>query len=624
MTEPVQLADSAPEPEVPAAATSSAPDRGDGELSPSARGVRPWWVVLWLLVGLVLWLGIVGLAAREAASDARAGRDLLLSLRDRPVGTELLDDDSLRTDVGQAATLLESSRQRLDSRYMAPVQFLPILGRQFRSAQTLAVAGSDVTHALAATLDELDTIRAAPADTGTARVAQLRQLEAEMTSLRDTVDGLDLGPGEALLGELANARSQFATEMVDLGQQIDQALSILQGVGDFMEGPTTYVVLGSNNAEMRSGSGAYLSIGLLEVVGGEFELQEFTPTRETFPDEGIPVLDPDFLDRWGFVSPSEDWRRLNYTPRFDEVTGPQGALQWEQTHGLAPDGVMAVDPLVLEALLGVLDDVEIEGEVVTQENILTELFLEQYASVEYGDTPSFEESNQARSDRLSTIAGAVVGALGQPGWEPLELIDALEPVAKGRHILIWSAHERQQGAWNELGVDGSLPADTFMVSSMNWNGSKLDPFIDIDVELILDRRADSTTGQLTVTARNTVPALGDEYRYIYGPWEDLDLAQGTYGGRLVVTLPGHTSEATMGDRVLEVFGRDGSTTVIGTRYELGRGRTETFVIDFVLEGAIPALTVRPSARFPAIEWTYGDQVFADTSPYEIILAPGAG
>ncbi|MEZ5341335.1 MAG: hypothetical protein R2706_07770 [Acidimicrobiales bacterium] len=65
------------------------------------------------------------------------------------------------------------------------------------------------------------------------------------------------------------------------------------------------------------------------------------------------VIDQDVQDRWGLLEPTNDYRKLTHTARFAEHTGPQAIACGIASRLVSVDGVVAIDPLVLGALLEV-------------------------------------------------------------------------------------------------------------------------------------------------------------------------------------------------------------------------------------------------------------------------------
>ena len=89
------------------------------------------------------------------------------------------------------------------------------------------------------------------------------------------------------------------------------------GMQLLLQGPRRYLVLVANNAEMRAGSGMFLSVGVASFADGAFSVGDFRPTPDFNLPAGSVAVPPDLQNLWGFLHPTEEWRNLASTPRFD-------------------------------------------------------------------------------------------------------------------------------------------------------------------------------------------------------------------------------------------------------------------------------------------------------------------
>ena len=147
----------------------------------------------------------------------------------------------------------------------------------------------------------------------------------------------DLGSGTALIGPVRDARERFEDQLTQTQATVDSAVISLAGVANLLEGPSTYLVLASNNAEMRSGSGMFLQVGTVTITDGAFELSEFVPAQELFLEQPGSTLDPQMAARWGSLLPNQEWRNLNLSPRFDE-SARMASEMWAASAGARSTG----------------------------------------------------------------------------------------------------------------------------------------------------------------------------------------------------------------------------------------------------------------------------------------------
>ncbi|MCP3856851.1 MAG: DUF4012 domain-containing protein [Actinomycetia bacterium] len=575
-------------------------------------------LLAWIALGMGLYGGAVYTSVTAARSEAESGRAQLDGLGEILGEGDL--DLNLVDQLDQAEQHLGEARRLLGQPHLSPIGLLPIIGRQKKAAERMAITGDELVGGVLPVARRLEELRDGPPSDPQERVEQIGALHGEFTGLLAQIDGADLGPRTNLLPSLASARREFELELADTRALVADAKDLLGAAEALLEGPTTYAVLGLNTAEMRAGSGTVLQIGELNATQGKMTLADIRSTGRNLPEPGAEIPDQDLVDRWGFISPADDWRSVNYSPRFDEATGPLVESMWLHSFDTEIDGVIGLDPLALQALLAVVGPIQVDGLEIDQHNVIEQLFLEQYRGV-------FEEEgkNRARSQRLGEVASAAFVALEGRSWSLTSFIEAFKPVVQGRHLLLWSPHPLQQRGWEVVGATGSLTSDSLMVSLINWSGSKLDPFLDVDVELEAGSNpTDESVTELVlrVKIQNVVPFLSDEYRYVLGPYPSLDLDRGEQGSRLYINLPGHTDPSSVaidGDPVYEVFGADGQTLAIGTYLSIAPGRSEEFVIRFSLPSDLDTLYVEASGRFPATEWRFGDRTWVDDMPHVLPL-----
>ncbi len=586
--------------------TPSAP-LDDSERPSVFQRRRVFW---WLLITGVLWLAVAGYLAYDAQGHARAAEASLRRVAD-VAGGDLaeVDFEAVEIDLGVGRAELADARRSIGSPILGALGPIPVIGRQLRSAEAIIVASDDLAGALQPLVASARTAQSEP--NALDRVAFLRDTSQQLRELQDVVAAADLGPAENLLGPLADARFELDERLGDLAADAAAYETITTGLASFFD-DSIYLVLGANNSEMQLGGGMPLSVGRVAMVNGDFELPGLKPSSSFFPLEQTAVVDADVEDRWGRIKLSNDFRKLNYTMRFDAFGGPQALDMWEELTGERLDGVLLIDPFVLDAMLGVVGEVEVEGEVFASGGALSYLLRGQYEVFDDGDDDASDLTDQ-RQDRLSLIANAAVDKLATSSWDPIELLDALRPLARGRHIMLYSDDADEQEAWSALGVDGAVPDNGTGVALINNGGAKLDPFMSLRVVA----SSTDTEGERLITyeidVENRAPETGLP-RYTVGPWRSVGLeAAGTYYGQLAVLVPGYAISAQFnGDVPLSASGPDGPLFLTATRsFSVAPGATERFSFEFALPAEATSMRLIPSARFPAAPWTWGSLVLTD-------------
>ncbi len=549
-----------------------------------------------------------------------AGRDNL------DAAVAMFDDDEVAIPVilpllEQGAADLGASDQALSSPVLWPIRGVPVLGRQFAVVRAGAAGGASISaHAL-------EVVRVAESYRGGSSHPPsdvVAELGVTLRAFELAVIEADRGPVNGLVEPFRTLQRDFADQVDDLEVEATRLRVIVDGLERFLASDR-YLALGANNAEMRLGSGMPLGIGEVEIDDGDLGFAGFRPSRTVFPPAGVEILDPDLADRWGFLFPTNDFRKLTYSARFDEVVAPQALVMWEAITGSTPDGVMLVDPVALAALLEVVGEVEVDGRTLTVDNALDYVLKEQYQR--YGDRS--DEVQLGRNDALSAISAAAAAKFAEGGWDPLELLRSLAPAARGRHLMMYSPDPVQQAAWRAAGIDGSVSDGDVGVFLLNLGASKLDPYVSMSVNATTRLVDEAQFGgeavriDATVTLRNDASSRLSDFSV--GVWREIGLeAAGTYNGRLALYLPVSTLQLDLPDgTITEVFGADGSVLVAAWRLVLPRQSTTQLEFSYVVPSAQASLNLLPSARQPPVEWTWDGETFVDTEPHSLVLTPGS-
>lgn len=572
-------------------------------------------------VVVLVWLAVAGFQLVAAASAARRGMDATNALRQ--VASEDLTDladslDGTNDDVAEetaaealrrAADDFSDANGRVGSPWVRPLYLLPVLGRQLRSVDALSAAAAITASEAASAVSELESILTSSTATGANRLDAIARSQQVLTTLQAGIDDLDLGPTEGLLGPLADAHNRFAREYNRVNETLDSTLTAVIGLREFLTGPTDYLLLAANNAEMRAGSGMYLQAGELETHDGGFVVDELLPTPDLVLAESIDSLDDDIESLWGVLEPGREWRNVNLSPRFD-ATAAGAADMWSARTGREPDGVVALDVIGVRRLVELTGPVTLDsGETVSAETVERDLLVDQYSR--YG------EDRYARRDRLGQVAGAVLEAINTRAVSASELLDAIRDLGAGRHLLMWSSHPTQQDAWVALGTDGAVPADALMLSVMNRGGNKLDPYLR--VSSVVTSSTDSGFRHLTVEVTTENHAPSNLPHYVAGPYPGTDLVAGEYRGILALTIPGPAGNIIVSGDPPAALGTDGVSNLAAIEIRLRPGESRTTRFDFDITEAQQHMVVLPSARVPPTTWTFGPVSFNDDAAHSVDL-----
>ncbi|HEY8216536.1 MAG TPA: DUF4012 domain-containing protein [Acidimicrobiia bacterium] len=577
------------------------------------RGSTARWVIGGLIVVLVAWLLVSGVVVWSARQHVNDGLDALERAR-TAIDESGLGGGGARSDLRAAKDAFGAASSLAGGPVLAPWRIMPLAGSNVRSVASLTSAAERVAEVGEKAAGRAREILHQHPSTGPERLAMLSDLAAVTRRAERSLRTVDLGPDFFLVGPLGDARERFVERFDQLRTSLANATAAAEGVERLMRGPRKYLVLAANNAEMRGGSGMMLSAGVATFENGEFSLGEMRPT----PDFNLPagaVTVPEDLQRlWGWTPIGQDWRWLGTSPRFD-LNAPLAADMWNAATGERVDGVLAVDPIVVHALLDAQGPIEVDGRRLTKDDVVPFLLLDQYVFA------AADPEQAARRDQLSNVARGAIDTLSSRAWNPDRLARTLSDAGRGRHVLAWSRDPIEERAWKGAGIGGDLHFNSLLVSILNTGGNKLDQFLEADARLTVTDRADrGRDATVSVRVRNVAPTSGLP-AYVSGPYGGTDLVAGEYQGLVAVNTPGVGSLPQLeGLPSLLVAGRDGPTKVVAAGpLRLEPGETASVTVRFVLPEQLDQIVVEPSARTPAISWRFDGDRWRDTSPHTVDL-----
>jgi len=555
---------------------------------------------------VAVWAAIVATRTLSAYRHDKGGLAILEQVKADLTPGQVTSTASIAR-LDQAHAEFASAQSDLSSPFFLPVYVVPVVGRQFRAVKALSSAAGTVSQVGSDFLSEVHGVLQAPHGAGPQRVASLRQLGAASLDAERQLAAVGTGPSQALVAPLASKRNEFVTQLNDARLRLAKAAGVSAAVATILQGPQNYLVLAANNAEMRAGSGAFLDAGMATTAGGEVDLSDLGPSgNRTLP---AGAVDPTgaFQRNWGWMLPGVDLRNLGLTPQFD-VTAPLAARMWTALTGQPVDGVMALDVAGVRQLMEATGPVTVDGQVIGTGNVDQYLLHDQYNGLT--DT---SVGADVRQDALGTLTSAVLRQLQGQSTDLHTLATAVSGAVAGRNLMLWSSNPAAQAAWVVSGVSGSLSPRSVDVGLINRGGNKLDQYVPITVAVSTAPAGADTAVTMTARIANMTPA--GQSAFIAGPFPGVPVSYGGYFGLVAVNLPATAGHITMtGAGPLAVDGGEGPTWVLAAPVTIPQGATSTVVLHFTMPGHHGAMTVVPSARIPAEQWTANGSTFPDTAP----------
>jgi len=440
-------------------------------------------------------------------------------------GDPILASGSFR----QAALTFTRASEKLDSPFMIGGLAVPGLAPNMRAARELADIGvdlaraaEDVTTAVQPEALEviggrvpLDEVRRITPKLG----AGSRALARALARIRHLDDPYLISPIRQAIDKVTRELAHASGEAQRGVAAARLAPAVLGG-----DGVRHYLLVVQNNAESRATGGFIGSFGLMTAQDGKVSIGRLLRTaawNEALARGGQPPAEapPDYHARYDQFGPARTLQNVNLSPDFPSVAGLLMSLTPEA--GLGPvDGVLAVDPFGLAALL------ELTGPVDVQD-WPTPIDASNAVDVTLRDAYSFFERTPERAEFLGDVAEVVVdratsGSLGKPA----QIARVLGGAAHEGHFMVAFARPPEQKLADDLGVAGRMApvrSDAVAVTSSNSAANKIDSYLrrNVNYRVQLDPDADQrralAAGKLTVELDNTAPSQGLP-RIVIGPY----------------------------------------------------------------------------------------------------------
>ena len=495
----------------------------------------------WIVVGGLGALALVGLLAVGLA--AYSARPFVQSASTQ---TDLAIDAANNGDYDVAAARFDAAARSfghadrlLGGPLALPAKLIPGVAQNVAAASDLSAVAAAGTAQASRSLQGVDAT-ALRFTGGRIDVDAVRSLEAPLSDVDLAMNGLEESVASMaspwLVGrfrdELADLELDLAENQARLSSAIDAVQLAPQMLG--ADELRRYLVLFVTPAEARGIAGFVGNYAVVEVDSGSVSVTEFG--RRSDLDEQLrdsPAIctgcSQEVLDRYGdfglddgpdgTASPTV-WLNVTMPAHFPN-TAETAHILFPQSGGQPIDGVVAVDPYVIEALMRYTGPIPVpELDVVVGPEDAAEFILErQYVLA--GDESLLGVDNQSCVDALQTLGEGVIqrlltGALP----EPAEIARDLGPLVAEHRLMMWTDLPAEQelleavgllGAMPELGPDGG-----FSVIVANTGENKIDVFLERDVDVRIEVLPDGARELVAdVVLHNTAPSSGLP-RYVIG------------------------------------------------------------------------------------------------------------
>ncbi|HSH61184.1 MAG TPA: DUF4012 domain-containing protein, partial [Acidimicrobiales bacterium] len=486
-------------------------------------------------------------AATSAVATARAG-----------------DTAGSAASFDEAAGSFAKGSGSVGAWWARPAMVVPVVGRHSRTLLAMAESGSALSAAGASAAREAGAgpLRlsngAVPLERIVALQAPARDALSTLATAEDRLAGADspvlVAPVARRL-DLLYAKVRQARRDVEVASMASEVAPALLGA----DRPRRYFLALQTPSELRGTGGFIGNFGEISADRGRLRLERLGRAVELRQGGNAAArrleAPPDYLARYARFDPARAWHNVNYSPDFPSVAQAITSL-YPQSGGRPVDGVIAIDPIGLAALLKAVGPVQVKEWPVpiTADNAAQILLFDQY--VRY----PVEE----RVDFLARVTDAVWQRLTTSTPGVADLAQALSPVMAEKHIQVASVVPGEGQALDRLGVSGAMApvrGDSLAVVTQNASGNKIDWFLrrGVDYRARFDPATGEVRSTLRITLRNLAPASGLP-DYIIGNTNLPNLPKGANQLYLSVYSPLGASGATV----------DGQPLLLESALERGR------------------------------------------------------
>ena len=509
-------------------------------------------VVLVILIGLGAWFGVSAMKAKDEVQQAVATAQGMQSALQQG------DINAVSTQMNAFAEHTHAAYQETSSFMWAAASKLPYVGTDVSVVRTAVTAMENIaSQAMPALKDvagvlNLDNVSVA---NGTISIPGLAE-SAESLAKADTVisdanNAVQAAP-QPNISMVADAMDTAKTYLDTMSDSIHNVSVFAQVAPKMlaMDGqPRTYLILAQTNAELRPSGGMPGSWGLMTVINGAVDIQEFDSGASEMGWFDQPVVELTaeerslFTDKLGRVP-----QDVNFTPDFPR-TGQIAQAMWSAHTGVTVNGVIAIDPVFLQSMLAVTGGVTLpDGNVMDGTNTAQFLLSDVYAQQDVSDQDEY--FNMAASMAFEHIM--------QNANDPKAFISAISESITNGHLLLWSANEDEQTLLEGTAISGKLITDASQpqagVYFSDVTQSKMDWYLKREVSTEYQKEAANGAKQYTVRIKLTNMVTPEQVatlpQYVIG-----DLPDGITAGQIKTATFVY---APAGGRLVDWIMSDGS------------------------------------------------------------------
>jgi len=302
--------------------------------------------------------------------------------------------------------------------------------------------------------------------------------------------------------------SQFAgLEVFDIKPEILFSVKHFPELAGF-DRPKRYMISFQNSAEARGTGGILGAYAIIEINRGKLEVIRASSNVGLQHLTTLPVKHSDeYFELYG--NNPGIWQNANLSPHL-----PYGALNylelWRLQTSEELDGFIATDPIALSYFLNAVGTVTLpDGFQITSENVVEETLKTAYKR--------YETDNMARKEFLVTIMKSTFDQLLAGKFTFRKMPEALSKSIEDNRFLLFVTNKETQIENERTRLAGALKEEVnneYRVVIQNTDASKLDYYLDREVDIETLTCSPNPTTQVTVYLKNRVVNAQDLPPYV--------------------------------------------------------------------------------------------------------------
>jgi hypothetical protein len=497
------------------------------------------------------------LPAVTARSSAEAGQALARSaLTDIRNGNAPATAATLRT----AEADLAAAHAKTDAWWTWGGDLVPIVAQQHRAIADLTGSGQRLAGTGATEVEHVD-LRAFRASQGQVNLAAVQALRLPLQDLSNQISSALAVARRTrsgwLIPELSDPIARLSTDLSKAQASVSLALEATRDAPDLLGADRVrhYLVVFMTPAEARGLGGFLGAYAELSADQGRITLiRTGRPVDlETSADPPTLKAPADYVARYGAFRPQDHVEDVGYSPDFPTVTSVLAGL-YPQLGGDHIDGVLALDPYALAALLRFTGPISIPGfpTPLDQYSAADVLLRQQYLVA----TPNGEAGRHDLLQAALSVGFQRLTHISLPS--PSDVGAALGPVVQQGRLMFWSTSASSHPLLQQLGLTGAFPTisphskDLFAFTLANAANNKIDAYLYQDAEdrVTFDPADGAVTAEATLRLHNT--ASTGLPPYVIGSFGGSGLPAGTNLTWLSIYSPLELTSATVDGKPLRM------------------------------------------------------------------------